>query len=227
MKTNEELRADVLEEIKWDPQLKSICDQIGIAAMDGVITLSGRVDTYVQKLAAERAAQRVSGVKVVAVDLEVNTEPSKVKSDTEIATAIKNALSWHSAVNEDQIEVMVDTGWVFLDGMVEWDYMKKAAQTAVENLIGVRGVTNRVQVKSRSIDPIEIKRKIVSAFHRSASIDSANIQVDVLGSKIILHGKVRTWSERQEAENAAWSSPGVITVENKIEVDTALVLSHV
>lgn len=214
-----------MEEIKYDPQLKDIATEIGVTAKDGMVTLSGLVDTYLKKTAVENAAQRVEGVKVVAVDVEVKTPPSLTKSDIEIATAIKNALSWHSAVNDDLIEVKVDNGWVYLDGTVEWDYMKKAAEKAVCDLIGVKGVTNRITVKVKVIDPVDIKHKIKGAFHRSATIDADNIYVDVIGNRITLTGKVRTWAEKKDAENAAWLSSGVLLVENKIEVDTSILVS--
>jgi osmotically-inducible protein OsmY len=224
MKTDSELQRDVMEEIKWDPQLKDIASQIGVTAKDGVITLSGIVNTYPKKLAAELAAQRVAGVKVVAIDLEVETPPSAIKTDTEIAIAIKNALSWHSGVNEDQIEIMVDNGWIYLDGVVEWEYMKKAAEKAVSDLIGVRGVTNRIQVKGAELDAKDVRRKINAAFHRSATIDASNIEIDVHSGKVKLTGKVRTWAERNDAESAAWASPGVIAVDNAIEIDTEILV---
>lgn len=225
MKTDSELQKDVMEEIKYDPQLKDIASTIGVSAQDGVVTISGMVNTYAKKIAIENAAQRVAGVKVVAVDVEVETPPSLTKNDIELATAVKNALKWHSAVNEDLIEVKVDNGWVYLDGSVEWDYMKKAAEKAVNNLIGVRGVTNKISVNTKTIDPVEIKRKIAAAFHRSATIDASNVYVQVIGNKVTLSGKVRTWAERNDAEDAAWSLPGIVAVDNKIEIDTAILVS--
>lgn len=222
MKTNEELQKDVMEEIKWDPQLSSMATQIGVTAKDGVVTLSGNVDTFTQKLAVEKAAQRVSGVKVVAVDIEVAIKGIHERTDTEIAEAVKNALTWHSAVNEGLIDIKVDNGWIYLDGTAEWDYQKKAAETVVRDLIGVRGVTNRIAVRSQTAEPREIKRKIAAAFHRSASMDSKNVEVEVYQNKVTLTGKVRTWAERTDAERVAWSIPGVTIVENKIEVDVQL-----
>lgn len=222
MKTNEELQKDVMEEIKWDPQLSSMATQIGVTAKDGVVTLSGNVDTFTQKLAAEKATQRVSGVKVVAVDIEVAIKGIHERTDTEIAEAVKNALTWHAAVNEGLIDIKVDNGWIYLDGTAEWDYQKKAAETVVRDLIGVRGVTNRISVRSQTAEPREIKRKIAAAFHRSASMDSKNVEVEVYQNKVTLTGKVRTWAERTDAERVAWSIPGVTIVENKIEVDVQL-----
>ncbi len=225
MKTDEQLQHDVMEEIKWDPRLKSVATQIGVTAKDGVITLSGEVDTYRKKIAAEHAAQRVEGVKIVAVDIQVNLEGNMSKTDIEIARAVCESLKWNSSVNEDNIEVKVENGWVFLDGTVEWEFQRKIIEGTVHELTGVRGVTNRIIVTSKlNVNQEEVKEKIASAFHRSAAIDSSSIKVDVFGSKVKLYGKVRTWIERQEAEEAAWSSPGVVEVDNKIKVDAALEL---
>lgn len=219
MKTNEELRKDVMDEIKWDPELRNVATEIGVAAKDGVITLSGAVDSYWKKGAAEKAAQRVLGVKVVASDLEVKFKGLRKKTDTEVAEAVRNALQWNSAVNDDQIEVKVDGGWVYLDGKVEFQFEKRYAQQCVEDLIGVKGVTNNIQVKTVPVDTKEIRHKIAAAFHRSASVDSSSIRAESLGNKVTLHGKVRSWAEKKEAENIAWAAPGVMQVDNKIEID--------
>ena len=218
MKTNEELQKDVIQEIKWDPQLRTVATEIGVSAKDGVITLSGIVDTYARKLAAEKAAQRVHGVKVVAVDIEVKPVKTGIKSDTEIAAAVNNALKWNSAVNEDRIEVKVDNGWVYLNGQVEWEYEKRTAESAIKNLLGVRGVTNNITIKSKVIDAVDIKNKISEAFHRNARLDSNAIRVEVVGSTVTLKGTVRSWTEKEEAERVAWSSPGVLTVDNRMEI---------
>lgn len=222
MKTNEELRKDVMDEIKWDPELRSVATEIGVAAKDGVITLSGIVDTYRKKIAAEKAAQRVMGVKVVACDIEVKFGALGKRNDTEIAEAVKNALRWNSSVNEDEIEVKVDNGWVYLDGKVDYEYMKRYAQDNVEDLFGVKGVTNNVIVRSQPIDTREIHRKIASAYHRSATVDSSSIRIDTVGGKVTLNGKVRSWAERKEAENIAWLATGVTSVTNNIEIDVSV-----
>ena len=222
MKTNEQLRNDVMEEIKWDTELRDVATEIGVAAKDGVITLSGVVDTYWKKISAERAAQKVSGVKVVASDIEVKVGAIGKRTDTEIAEAVRNALRWNSAVNEDQIEVKVDNGWVYLDGNVATESEKRNAQDSVEDLVAVRGVTNNILIETRPIDTKEILRKISAAYHRSATVDSSSIIIEPFEHKVTLRGKVRSWAERQEAEKIAWAAPGVTAVENKIEVDVSV-----
>jgi osmotically-inducible protein OsmY len=219
MKTNEELRKDVMEEIKWDPELRAIATEIGVASKDGVITLSGTVDTYWKKIAAEKAAQRVLGVKVVASDVEVKIGGIGKRTDTEIAEAVRNALRWNSAVNEDHIEVKVDDGWVYLDGSVDYEFEKKYARECVEDLVAVRGVTNRISVKISSIDAKDIQHKISAAYHRSATVDSSSIRIETSGDKVTLRGKVRSWAEKKEAEDIAWAAPGVMSVDNKIDID--------
>lgn len=219
MKTNEELRKDVMDEVKWDPELRDIATEIGVAAKDGVITLSGVVSSYRKRLAAEKAAQRVSGVKVVACDIQVTLASIGKRTDTEVAEVVKNALRWNSAVNDDRIEVKVDNGWVYLDGKVDFEYEKRNAQESVEDLIGVRGVTNNIIINIKPIDTKEIQRQIAAAYHRNASLDSSSIGIETVGSKVILRGKVKSWAEKKEAENIAWRSPGVLSVDNKIDID--------
>jgi osmotically-inducible protein OsmY len=222
MKTNDELQRDVIAELKWDPELKSVATEIGVSVKDGVVTLTGVVDSYRRKIAAEKAAQRVSGVKVVASDIEVKFAFTITHTDTEIAEAVKNALRWNSAVNEDEIEVKVDHGWVYLDGQTEWDFERTAAEKDVENLLGVRGVTNNIALKTKPIDTKDIKSKISAAFHRSATVDSSSITVETSGSSVTLKGKVKSWAERQQAEDVAWSAPGVLNVTNKIDIDVSV-----
>jgi osmotically-inducible protein OsmY len=224
MKTNEELRKDVVEELKWSPILREVGNQIGVVADEGVVTLSGLVNTYSQKLAAEQAAQRVAGVTVVAVDLEVKISGPHIRTDIEIAKAVKDALKWNVDVQEDLIEVKVDNAWIFLDGTVQWEYQRKAIEYSVKEIMGVRGVTNRITIKSNVLDAKEIKSKISAALHRSATVDSSNIILEIHGSRVTLRGKVRSWPERRDAENAAWASPGVMNVDNKIEIETGILV---
>lgn len=223
MKTNQELQKDVLEELKWEPSLADVVSQIGVIVNDGVVTLSGRVNNYNQKINAEQAAQRVAGVQVVAEDIEVVIPGKHEQSDTDIAIAVKDALKWHSAVNEDLIEIKVEDGWVYLDGTAEWEYQKKAAENAVKDIVGVARVINRITLKP-AVNPKDVKSKIMAAFQRSATIDAGNISVETIGSRVTLHGVVRSWSEKKEAENAAWSAPGVTEVINEIKIDTEILV---
>ncbi len=222
MKTDDQLQKDVMAEIRWDPQLAGVATEIGVTARDGVVTLAGEVDTYSRKLAAERAAQRVAGVKVVAVDIEVRVPTATNKSDTELARAIRNALKWNSSVNEDRIEVKIDNGWVYLDGTVEWEFERRCAKTAIEDLVGIRGITNNIRVKSERIDEKDIRQRITAAFHRSANLDASTIRVQTLGNTVRLYGTVRSWAEKEEAEKVAWASPGVYNVDNQITIDTEI-----
>ncbi len=223
MKQDEVIRKNVIEEIQWDPQLTPIASQIGVIVKNEVVTLSGVVDYYAQKLAAEQAAKRVKDVKVVAVDINVKSAGfSDTVSDTAIAEAVRNALTWHSAVNEDKVNIKVEGGWITLDGVVDWEVERRAAERAVEHLRGVTGVINRITIKSRKVEPSEIKRKIRAAFHRHATVDSSQIHVFVHGDQVRLTGTVRSWTERRDAEAVAWSMPGVTTVENKLEVENSV-----
>lgn len=216
MKTDLQIQKDVMDEIKWQPNLSS--SEIGVAVKNGVVTLSGQVDSYMKKAAAEKAAKKVLGVKAVAEDIQVGISPNFKKTDSEIATAILDALKWNSAVQHERIKIEVENGVVRLEGEADWDFQRTEARKTIEKLEGVRMVLDFVTIKPQLI-PGDIAQKIKLAFQRSASIDSKAITSEVIGSKVILRGTVRSFAEKQDAENAAWAAPGVLNVENKLEID--------
>ena len=218
MVTDEQIWNNVIEEIRSDPQLSGVAAQIGVTVKNEVVTLSGIVGFYSQKLAAEKAARRVKGVKVVAMNIEVSSA-SKEITDSKIAETVRLALVWHSAVNEDMVNIKLDDGWVYLEGLVDWDYERRAAEKCVEHLKGVKGVINGIEIKHQKVDPVEVKKKIEDAFLRHANVNSANIHVEAKANKVILTGKVRSSTERQDAGDVAWLMPGVSEVENKLEIE--------
>jgi osmotically-inducible protein OsmY len=213
MKTDTELQQDVMNELKWEPTLKAA--EIGVAVKDGVVTLSGHVDSYVKKLVAERAAARVFGVRAVAEAIQVRLPGSLKRSDEDIGEMVANVLEWNVLVPHDQVKVHVQDGVVTLSGEVDWGYQKHAAEEAVHHLMGVLWLNNQITIKP-TIKPQDIKNKIVSAFQRNALLDSRRIKIETSGGKVILSGSVRTWGERGEAQWAAWAAPGVFEVENNI-----------
>jgi len=215
MKSDAQIQKDVMAEINWQPMLDAA--EIGVSVHEGVVTLTGIVDTYTKKIAAENAAKKVAGVKAVAEDIQVGASPSYNKSDTEIAEAVFNALKWHTAVMEDRIRIKVEKGFVTLEGEVEWDYQRSAAKLAIENLTGVRMINNFITLKPRVIAS-DLKAKINAALHRSAQIDANSIKVEVSGNKVILSGTVHSIKEKEDADDAAWMAPGVSAVENRIVI---------
>jgi osmotically-inducible protein OsmY len=215
MKNDKDLQHDIMEDLRWDPSIDA--SKIGVAASNGVVTLTGGVPSYFQKQVAERVAQRVAGVRAVANDIEVQLPSAVQKTDAGIASTALNALKWSASVPDENIKVSVTKGWVTLEGNVEWNYQREASEKAVEALIGVKGVTNRISV-SPHIKSQEVKSEIKAALHRYAELESRNIEVDAADSTVTLRGSVRSWAERKEAENAAWMAPGVTQVKNEIVV---------
>ena len=215
MKTDSELRRDVERELEWDPSIDA--RNIGVAAKNGVVTLTGYVSSYADKWRAERIAKRVSGVTALANEIEVKL--STERTDPDIAEAARAALKSDSRVPADRIKVIVERGWVTLEGTVDYYYQKSAAESDVRYIAGVRGVTNALVVTPK-VSPTDIRMKIEEALKRSAQLDANRISVETEGSKVVLSGTVRSWAEREEAEMAAWAAPGVTQVENKIKVGT-------
>ena len=210
------LKRAVETELSWEPSIKSPA-AIGVAVKDGIVTLTGRVESYSEKVAAERAAARVFGVKAVANELEVRLPIASERTDEDIARAAVNVLEWTSAVPPDKVKIKVRDGWITLEGTVNWHYQKTAVEEAVRYLYGVRGVTNLIEVQPQVATAV-VKKAIEEALKRDAEVDAQNIKVETSGGKVILRGTVRSWFERQEAERVAWEAPGVSKVENQISI---------
>lgn len=215
MKTDLQLHKDVLDELRWDPRVKET--EIGVAAKDGVVTLTGSVETYAQKYAVERDVERVTGVRAVADDLHVRPSGAFLRNDTDIAHSVVNALAWDIEVPAEKITAKVENGWITLKGEVDWNYQKVAAERAVRYLAGVKGISNLIDVKPL-VSPVEVKSKIEAALKRNAELDAKSINVETANGKVILKGHVRSWAERADAEHAAWAAPGVHEVDDRLTV---------
>ena len=215
MKTDVEIKDDVLDELAWQPNIDET--QIGVIVEDGVVTLSGIVDGYSKKIAAEKAAKSVEGVKAVALDIEVKYGTDFKKTDKEIAKAIVDAFEWNSSIPEEDITVKVEDGWVYLTGEVQWAYQKNAAKNAIKNLLGVKGVYNSISLKN-NVEPSEVRDKIKKAFQRMATLDADGITLETHGHTVTLRGKVHSIKEKEDAEIAAYKAPGVYDVKNELKV---------
>lgn len=209
------IQQDVLEELDWEPIINAA--GIGVTVKDGVVTLTGSVDSYAEKREAERVALRLKGVTAVANELEVSVKTAGRRSDADIAWAAVNAIKWNVFVPDEMIKVKVEDAWVTLQGEVDWNYQRDRAERAVRPLIGVRGVTNLVKVRPQ-VSPDDVKGRIRKALDRMALEDAQSITVSVNGSEVTLSGTVRSYGERNEAEKAAWAAPGVTEVHDQIGV---------
>lgn len=216
MKTDVQIHKDVLEELKWEPSIR----EGGIAASvkDGVVTLSGAVESYLEKKKAEDAAKRVAGVKAVVENIEVKLPFSNVRADEDIAKAALSAFGWDVAIPANRFQVIVEDGIVTLEGSADWQYQRTSAERIARNLKGVRSVINRITVKPQ-VSGQEIKNKIESALKRHAELEAAKITVVTAGDEVILRGWVDSWTEKEAAEDAAWSAPGVRIVRDEIRVN--------
>lgn len=215
MKTDAQLKTDVTNELQWDPSINAA--HVGVAAKDGVVTLTGHLDTFAEKHAIERAVQRVHGVKAVAVELDVKLAPGHQRSDSEIAEAAESAFKWNVMVPADRIQVKVENGWVTLSGQVDWDYQRRNAEKAVRGLTGVVGVSNAITLKP-VVTPSDIRSRIQEALKRHAEREARDIDVEVSDSTVTLHGRVGSWAERAAVQGAAWAAPGISRVVNDVKV---------
>lgn len=215
MKSDSQLKEDILAELGWDPAVNA--NEVGVTVKDGVVTLTGHLGTYAEKVAAQRAAQRVAGVKALAVELTVQLASSHQRTDAQIAASAEHVIDWNALVPKAKIRPVVEAGWITLTGEVEWDYQRRAAEASLRNLLGVRGVTNLVTVKPK-VNAANVEKCIQDALVRQARREANHIDVSVDGTRITLSGKVHSWAERKAAEGAAWSAPGVSNVVDRLEI---------
>lgn len=215
MQLDRELQERVLRALEFEPGVDAA--QIGVSVKNGIVTLNGPVRSFLEKQTAERATRHVYGVRAIANDLAVRLDGAAARGDSAIAEAAANALAWNMAIPMNAVKATVSDGWITLNGTVEWQFQKTAAEQAVHHLYGVTGLINAVAVKPH-VRPLDIKAKIESAFKRSAEVDAAAVKVEAHDSEVILSGTVKSLAERDEAERAAWSAPGVTRVDDRIAV---------
>lgn len=216
MKTDSDLKKDVLTELSWDPLVPEA--RVGVTVSEGVVTLTGHLDTYAEKIAARRAVERVSGVKAIAVELDVIPLGVHQRSDTEIAAAVEHALSWNTSIPQDRVKVTVEKGWVTLSGELDWNFQRRAVERMVRPLKGVVGITDNIRLKTLPI-PVNLSNRIQDALTRQAVREARRIEITVDGGVVTLNGHVHSWAERNAAEGATWSAPGVSRVNNQLIIE--------
>jgi osmotically-inducible protein OsmY len=216
MKTDSDLKKDVLTEMVWDPLVPEA--RIGVSVHEGVVTLTGHLDSYAEKVAARRAAERVCGVKAIALELDVVPAGVHQRNDTEIAAAVEHALSWNTSVPQDRVKVTVEKGWVTLGGELDWNFQRRAVERLVRPLKGVVGITDNIRLKVLPI-PANLSGRIQDALTRQAMREAKRIEISMDGSVVTLRGHVHSWAERSAAEGVTWSAPGVSRVNNLLTVD--------
>jgi len=215
MKSDLQLKNDVTAELAWDPSINATA--IGVAVKDGIVTVSGHLQTYAEKIAVQKALRRVAGVKAIAIELDVLLSATHRRSDTELAAAAEGVLRGHASIPADRIRLLVDKGWITLQGEVEWDYQRRAVEKALRPLIGVVGITDEIELKPQ-VSSKDVQRGIREALARQSEREARHIEVSASGSTITLRGTVHSWQERDAACGAAWSSPGVSRVINEVRV---------
>lgn len=215
-KSDKDLRMHVLDELDWEPSIDA--GEVGVAMSEGVVTLTGTVTSYAQKRAAERAVLRVEGVKGVANDIKVEIPEEHQRNDTDITKAAIRAIEWHTQLPAEDIKVKVENGWITLQGSVEWNYQRSRAERAVRYLVGVRGVSNQLKVKSKTT-PGDLRKRIKKALERQADTEAERIRISVDGDKVTLSGEVQSWADREDIEYAVWGAPGVTEVKNNLKVE--------
>ena len=215
MKTDAQLKQDIIAELTWEPSVNA--SGIGVEVKNGTVTLAGHVDSFTEKLHAERAAQRVAGVKGLAIEIEVQLPGVSKRTDGEIARSVQSILDWTSYVPKDSIKVKAENGWITLSGDVEWDFQREAARNAVRYLFGVVGVSDEIMIKPKA-STVAVKSGIEAALKRRAQADAQQIFVVVQGSDVTLSGTAHSWAERELAASSAWATPGVSKVIDNIKI---------
>jgi osmotically-inducible protein OsmY len=205
----------VVAELNWEPAVNATA--IGVGVKDGVVTLTGHIDTYAEKEAALRAVRRLQGIKAIALELDVKLSPQHQRSDTDIAASAQTALKWNTSVPVDAIRLTVDHGWVTLQGEVEWDFQRRSAENAIRPLVGVVGITDEIKLRVKP-QAADVAKKIEEALARQALRESKQIQISVDGSTVKLTGAVHSWHEREAVQGVAWAAPGVRAVINELTI---------
>lgn len=216
MKTDTQLMRDVTDELHWTPEIEA--SNVGVIAKDGVVTLTGHVNSFAEKHAAERAAQRVRGVKALAVELTVRLPAGGARTDADIALAAQRAIEWNAALPVDAIRVIVEGGRVMLEGQVEWHYQREAAEAAVRHLLGVVGVTNQIAIVP-TVRTLDLELIVRQALERQADREAKKLGITVNGSEVTLRGTVNSWDARRAIHGAVWSAPGVTSVVDNVTIE--------
>ena len=215
MKTDSQIQQDVIEELKWEQSVNDT--QIGVSAKDGIVTLSGHVASFAEKWNAEHAAQRVSGVKALAIEIDVSLPGSSHRNDVDIARSVENILEWNTYLPKDHVKVMVEDGWITLTGEVDWNYQKQALSTPIRYLMGVKGVSDNIAIRP-AVSSGAVKSDTEAALRRRARVNAHNVSVEVHEANVTLSGTVDNWSERELARHTVWGTPGVRKVVDNITI---------